>query len=60
MVTLFVRKGSRGRSRRWACARCATASPFNIKAESLTLANFIEADVQELYAQHTAGDLLDR
>jgi hypothetical protein len=40
--------------------RLGTASPFNIKAESLTLANFIEADVQELYAQHTAGDLLDR
>ena len=29
-------------------------SPFNIKAASLTLRNFTEAEVGELYAQHTA------
>ncbi|MBM4365425.1 MAG: ATP-binding protein [Deltaproteobacteria bacterium] len=29
-------------------------SPFNIKAESLTLRNFTEAEVGELYAQHAA------
>jgi len=31
-----------------------TASPFNIKAESLTLAAFSHDDVAELYSQHTA------
>jgi hypothetical protein len=31
-----------------------TSSPFNIKVESLTLPNFTAAEVQELYAQHTA------
>jgi hypothetical protein len=30
-----------------------TASPFNIKAESLTLSNFTREDVEELYLQHT-------
>jgi type II secretory pathway predicted ATPase ExeA len=30
-----------------------TASPFNVKAESLTLRNFTRAEVEELYAQHT-------
>ncbi len=29
-------------------------SPFNIKAESLTLRNFEQGEVAELYAQHTA------
>lgn len=29
-------------------------SPFNIKSESITLRNFTEAEVGELYAQHTA------
>ena len=33
--------------------RLNTASPFNIKAESLTLANFSFEEVQELYQQHT-------
>lgn len=31
-----------------------TASPFNIKVESLTLRNFTQAEVVSLYAQHTA------
>ena len=31
-----------------------TASPFNIKVESLTLPNFTAAEVAELYDQHTA------
>jgi len=31
-----------------------TASPFNIKVRSLTLANFTSEEVAELYAQHTA------
>ncbi|MEL7349842.1 MAG: ATP-binding protein [Cyanobacteria bacterium P01_A01_bin.116] len=35
--------------------RLNTASPFNIKIESLTLSNFTQADVDELYAQHTAA-----
>ena len=30
-----------------------TASPFNVKTESLGLANFTEAEVASLYAQHT-------
>lgn len=34
--------------------RLGTASPFNIKAESLTLRPFTEAEVVDLYAQHTA------
>jgi hypothetical protein len=34
--------------------RLNTASPFNIKVESLTLRNFTAAEVAELYAQHTA------
>ena len=33
--------------------RLNTASPFNIKVESLTLGNFTQADVAELYGQHT-------
>jgi len=33
--------------------RLHTASPFNIKIESLTLSNFTQADVAELYTQHT-------
>ena len=33
--------------------RLYTASPFNIKAESLTLRNFNFEEVQELYQQHT-------
>jgi hypothetical protein len=35
-------------------ARLGTASPFNIKVESLRLGDFTEAEVRELYAQHTA------
>ena len=31
-----------------------TASPFNIKSDSLTLSNFSREEVAELYAQHTA------
>ncbi len=31
-----------------------TASPFNVIRESLTLRTFTEAEVRELYAQHTA------
>jgi hypothetical protein len=31
-----------------------TASPFNIKARSLTLRNFTREEIAELYAQHTA------
>ena len=31
-----------------------TASPFNVKVESLTLRNFTAAEVAELYLQHTA------
>ena len=34
--------------------RLGTASPFNIKVESLTLRNFSKTNVAELYAQHTA------
>lgn len=34
--------------------RLGTSSPFNIKAESLTLRNFTRGDVAALYAQHTA------
>jgi hypothetical protein len=33
--------------------RLHTASPFNIKVESLTLRNFNEPEVAELYQQHT-------
>jgi type II secretory pathway predicted ATPase ExeA len=33
--------------------RLYTASPFNIKAESLTLSNFTAEDVAALYQQHT-------
>lgn len=33
--------------------RLNTSSPFNIKAESITLRNFTEAEVRELYQQHT-------
>lgn len=35
-------------------ARLTTASPFNIKAESLTMGNFTRDDVAALYQQHTA------
>ncbi|HSO00749.1 MAG TPA: hypothetical protein VLS89_20795, partial [Candidatus Nanopelagicales bacterium] len=31
-----------------------TASPFNVKSDSLTLRNFSHEEVAELYAQHTA------
>jgi hypothetical protein len=31
-----------------------TSSPFNVKVESVTLANFTAAEVAELYEQHTA------
>ncbi|MGB3291710.1 MAG: AAA-like domain-containing protein [Phormidesmis sp.] len=34
--------------------RLGTASPFNIKVESLTLRNFTLAEVASLYGQHTA------
>jgi hypothetical protein len=34
--------------------RLHTASPFNIKVESLTLRNFNESEVADLYQQHTA------
>lgn len=34
--------------------RLGTASPFNIKLESLRLGDFDESEVRELYAQHTA------
>ncbi|WP_305071232.1 hypothetical protein [Myxococcus sp. RHSTA-1-4] len=34
-------------------ARLGTASPFNIKVESLTLRNFTRDEVAELYQQHT-------
>lgn len=44
-----------------------TASPFNVKAESLTLASFTAAEVAALYRQHTeetgqafTGEALDR
>ncbi len=42
-------------------ASLGTASPFNVIAESLTLRTFTEAEVRELYAQHTAetGQLFD-
>ena len=33
--------------------RLGTASPFNIKSDSLRLANFTAAEVQTLYTQHT-------
>ncbi len=38
-----------------------TASPFNVLAASLTLRTFTEAEVRELYAQHTAetGQVFD-
>jgi len=35
-------------------ATLGSASPFNIAARSLTLANFTESEVGTLYAQHTA------
>jgi AAA-like domain len=35
--------------------RLHTASPFNIKVESLTLRNFNESEVADLYQQHTAN-----
>jgi hypothetical protein len=34
--------------------RLGTASPFNIKVESMRLGDFTEAEVQTLYQQHTA------
>jgi hypothetical protein len=37
--------------------RLGTASPFNIKVESLTLSNFTLEEITELYGQHT--DYLD-
>jgi hypothetical protein len=33
--------------------RLGTSSPFNIKADSLTLSNFTRDEVAQLYAQHT-------
>ena len=35
--------------------RLNTASPFNIKVESLTLRNFNEDEIAQLYGQHTAA-----
>jgi hypothetical protein len=35
-------------------ARLGTSSPFNIKEKSLRIANFTEAEMRELYGQHTA------
>lgn len=35
--------------------RLHTASPFNVKAESLTLRNFTQEEIAELYLQHTAA-----
>jgi type II secretory pathway predicted ATPase ExeA len=35
--------------------RLGTPSPFNIKSDSLRLANFTETEVRELYLQHTAA-----
>ncbi|QNP28303.1 ATP-binding protein [Cylindrospermopsis curvispora] len=35
--------------------RLNTSSPFNIKAESLTLSNFSFTDIQNLYEQHTTA-----
>lgn len=35
-------------------SRLGTASPFNIKVESLTLRNFTQDEVAQLYGQHTA------
>lgn len=35
--------------------RLTTSSPFNIKIGSLRMANFTEADVRDLYGQHTAA-----
>jgi hypothetical protein len=34
--------------------RIGTSSPFNIKEDSLRLGNFTEAELRELYGQHTA------
>lgn len=34
--------------------RMGSSSPFNIKEESIRLTSFTEAEVRELYAQHTA------
>lgn len=34
--------------------RFGTSSPFNIKEKSLRIVNFTEAEMRELYAQHTA------
>ncbi len=34
--------------------RLGTSSPFNIKEESFRIVNFTEADLRELYGQHTA------
>jgi hypothetical protein len=41
--------------------RLSTSSPFNIKVESLTLRNFNELEVAELYQQHTTdtGQVFD-
>lgn len=35
-------------------ARLGTSSPFNIKEESLRIFNFTEAELRDLYAQHTS------
>jgi hypothetical protein len=35
-------------------SQLGTASPFNVKAEALTLGNFSQQDVATLYGQHTA------
>ncbi len=34
--------------------RLGSSSPFNVKEESIVLGNFTEAEVRELYGQHTA------
>jgi hypothetical protein len=36
-------------------SRLGTVSPFNIKVESLTLRNFTQDEVSQLYGQHTAA-----
>ncbi|WP_101829770.1 ATP-binding protein [Frankia canadensis] len=36
-------------------SRLGTASPFNVKVESLRLGDFTAGEVAELYGQHTAG-----
>lgn len=44
---------ARLRGERSEAGRLGTASPFNIKVESLTLSNFSREEIAELYGQHT-------